>query len=426
MVHYTHKLNLGDIPTVTMVCPHHSAPEQLSEVRRIPFNFRGIAAIDTDPWSQLHALNSAPELFYSPELGGHWCAVRREVVIEVLRNADVFSSRQVRVPPLEREIPSIPHHLDPPDHGKYRLSVVGLFGHRVLDALSGDIRETARRLAARFAAKNSGEFVEEFALRMPVEIFMRLCGLPLERREELTAWVHSFFHGTDAEETNLAHRKTVAFLSGWLDDYLDAREANPSYIMTSLLDAKIDGRPLNRDEMLSILITLFNGGLDTVAAQMSHIVRHLAEHPAEREELLKNPGMIPEAVEELLRRYSIISIGRVVRRDAEFRGMSLRQGEMVLCLISAAGLDETQFPNALTVDFGRANKTKHCAFGSGAHMCVGAPLARLELRIMLEELLPHLPDLRVVPGTRFSYYTGVTLGLHSLPLTWSRPMSSSP
>src|SRR5260370_1306560 len=174
-----------------MVCPHHSAPEQPPEVRRIPFNFRGIAAIDTDPWSQLHALNSAPELFYSPELGGHWCAARRE------------------------------------------------------------------------------------------------------RREELTAWVHSFFHATDAEETNLAHRKTVAFLSGWLDDYLDAREANPSYIMTSLLDAKIDGRPLNRDEMLSILITLFNGGLDTVAAQMSHIVRHLAEHPAEREELLKNPGMIP-------------------------------------------------------------------------------------------------------------------------------------
>src|SRR5258705_12908976 len=114
MVHYTHKLNLGDIPTVTMVCPHHSAPEQLPEVRRIPFNFRGIAAIDTDPWSQLHALNSAPELFYSPELGGHWCAVRRGVVVGGLRKADVFSRRHVGVPPLVRGIPPASLHLYPP------------------------------------------------------------------------------------------------------------------------------------------------------------------------------------------------------------------------------------------------------------------------------------------------------------------------
>src|SRR6266404_806349 len=401
-----------------MACPHQSAAARLPAERVISFNFRSAPGVNGDPWAQLHRLNSAPELFFSPELGGHWCAVKREVVVEILRNSDLFSTKQVRVPPLERDIPSIPHHLDPPEHGKYRLSVVELFGHRVLDSLSGDIRDTARRLTRAMVAKNSGEFVKDFAMRMPIEIFMRLCGLPLERRDELTHWVHTFFHGASAEEANEAHRKTVDFLSSWLDEYLKPGNANPSYIMSSLLKARVDGRPLNREEMMSIVITLFNGGLDTVAAQMSHIVRHLAEHPAEREQLVAHPDAIPGAVEELLRRFSIISIGRMVRKDIEFRGLPLRQGEMVLCLISAAGLDEEEFPNALEVDFNRANRTRHCAFGSGAHMCVGAPLARLELKIMLEELLPHLRNLRIAPGAQIPYYTGVTLGLHSLPLEW--------
>jgi cytochrome P450 len=401
-----------------MACPYRSSTDHLPSDRVIPFNFRSAAGLSTDPWSQLHALNNAPSLFFSPELGGHWCAVRREVVVEILRNSDVFSTKQVRVPPLERDVPSIPHHLDPPQHGKYRLSVVELFGHRVLDRLSGDIRETARRLANEMVAKTSGEFVRDFAMRMPIEIFMRLCGLPLDRRDELTAWVHAFFHGNSVEEANEAHRKTVTFLGTWLDDYLKPGDAKESYIMSSLLKARVDGRPLNRDEMMAIVITLFNGGLDTVAAQMTHIVRWMAEHPVERQQLIEHPDTIPGAVEELLRRHSIISIGRLVKRDTEFHGMPLREGQMVLCLISAAGLDESEFPNAMTVDFSRANRTRHCAFGSGAHMCVGAPLARLELKIMLEELLPRVPNLRIAPGAQISYYTGVTLGLHNLPLEW--------
>jgi cytochrome P450 len=151
---------------------------------------------------------------------------------------------------------------------------------------------------------------------------------------------------------------------------------------------------------------------------MTHIMRYLAEHADQRQKLLDNPEKIPDAVEELLRRFSIISIGREVTRDATYEGVELRKGDMVLCLISAAGLDEEIFPRALEVDFDRSNRRQHCAFGSGPHMCVGAPLARLELRIMLEELLPRLPGLQVRPGASLSYHTGVTIGLVDLPLQW--------
>jgi len=378
-----------------------------------------------DPWTVLHDLGTGPGFFYSPELGGHWCAAKRETVIDILRNCELFSSRNIRVPRLERTVASIPHHMDPPEHGKYRISVVELFGHRILDELAPAIRATARGLANELATRNDAEFVRDFAMRMPVEIFMRMCGLPLERRDEMIGWVQNYFHGASQQESNDAHEKSITYLSGWLDEQLVDPDKSGGHIMPSLLKTRVDGRPLSREEMLSIIITLFNGGLDTVAAQMTHIMRYLAEHEDQRQKLLNNPDKIPDAVEELLRRFSIISIGREVTRDTTYAGVELHKGDMVLCLISAAGLDEEIFPQALEVDFDRSNRRQHCAFGSGPHMCVGAPLARLELRVMLEELLPRLPKLRVRPGASLCYHTGVTLGLVELPLQWGESVNVS-
>jgi cytochrome P450 len=408
-----------------MGCPVHGRLNDVPADRVVSFNYRTGEAMVADPWTVLHDLGTGQGFFYSPELGGHWCASKRETVIDILRNCELFSSRNIRVPRVERTVPSIPHHMDPPEHGKYRISVVELFGHRILDALTPAIRATARGLANELAERNEGEFVRDFAMRMPVEIFMRMCGLPLERRDEMIGWVQSYFHGASQQESNDAHDKSIAYLRGWLDEQLVDPDKSGGHIMPSLLKTRVDGRPLSREEMLSIIITLFNGGLDTVAAQMTHIVRYLAEHEEQRQKLLNNPGKIPDAVEELLRRFSIISIGREVTRDATYAGVELRKGDMVLCLISAAGLDEEIFPQALEVDFERSNRRQHCAFGSGPHMCVGAPLARLELRIMLEELLPRLPGLRVRPGASLSYHTGVTLGLVELPLQWGESVNVS-
>ena len=406
-----------------MNCPIHGLRTDVPVDRTSTFNYRTDAAMVSNPWVALHDLGSGPRFFYSSELGGHWCATKRETVIDVLRDWEVFSSKSIRVPPVERTVASIPHHLDPPAHGKYRLGVVELFGHRVLDELTPAIRATARGLADELASRSEGEFVRDFAMRMPVEIFMRMCGLPLELREEMIGWVQSYFHGASQVESNVAHEKSIAYLSGWLDEQLGHPERVSGHIVPALLKTRVDGRPLSRDEMLSVLITLFNGGLDTVAAQMTHVVRYLAEHEEQRLELIERPEKIPDAVEELLRRFSIISIGRIVARDVTYEGVDLRQGEMVLCLISAAGLDEEFFPRALEVDFERPNRRQHCAFGSGPHMCVGAPLARLELRIMLEELLPRLPRLRLKPDAELAYHTGVTLGLVELPLQWGESAS---
>ncbi len=398
-----------------MPCPVAHA----ADVPTRAFDYRNDPGLFHDPWGVLRDLHDAPPLFYSPELGGHWVAARREVILDILRNSELFSNHRVSVPRVDRAVGSIPHHMDPPEHALYRAGLVRMFSGSVVNALEADVRETTRRLLADFVDQGHCEFVHDFAQRLPVEIFMRLCGLPLDRREELVSWVEAYFHGKTPAEAEAAHHRSVAFLSEWLDAKLANPEAVGGHIIAALVSGRADGTPLTRDEMLSIVISLFNGGLDTVAAQMSHVMRHFAEHPEARQALVENPAKIPDAVEELLRRFSIISIGRLVTRDVEYQGVPLKKGDMVLCPIGAAGLDASAFENPMEVNFDRADRRKHCAFGSGPHMCVGAPLARLELRIMLEELLGRLPNLHITPGADIRYHTGVTVGLVSLPLSWS-------
>jgi cytochrome P450 len=165
-------------------------------------------------------------------------------------------------------------------------------------------------------------------------------------------------------------------------------------------------------------LMLFLAGLDTVTSAMSHVVHFLAASAPHRRELLEDPALIPEAVEELLRRFGIASIGRITAQDCEFHGVQFRKGDMVLYSTPMLSLDGTRFADPLRVHFRRDNRRQHLAFGTGPHLCAGHLLARIELRVMIEELLPRLPNLRLQPGARLAYESGGTLALKSLPIAW--------
>ena len=168
-------------------------------------------------------------------------------------------------------------------------------------------------------------------------------------------------------------------------------------------------------------LMLFLAGLDTVTSAMSHIMHFMASSPMHRQQLADEPTLLPEAVEELLRRFGISSIPRKVERDIEFHGVTFKKGEMVLYSLPMLSLDARRFQNADQVDFRRKDKKGHLAFGTGPHLCAGHHLARLELRVMLEETLPVLPNLRVRPNTQLHYSLGGTMVLDSLPLVWDVP-----
>jgi cytochrome P450 len=281
-----------------------------------------------------------------------------------------------------------------------------------------------RGLIDGFRDKGACEFVSAFATLVPVDMFLRMMGVTADRRDEFLPFVTKVFRGASAAEILSGFTDAGAYLAGWLQAELKDPEAaaRKGHMLGAMLSAEVDGRPLTFDEMLSMSMMLFLGGLDTVASQTTHVFHFLATHPEHQASLRTAPALIPKAIEEMLRRFGISHIGREVAKDIEFHGVAMKAGDSIVASTPISGIDRGSFPDPLTVDFGRfSGKPTHWAFGAGPHICPGAHLARVELKIMLEEVLPALPSFRLKPGTELEYLPGATLTVKELPLVWDLP-----
>ena len=179
----------------------------------------------------------------------------------------------------------------------------------------------------------------------------------------------------------------------------------------------VDGQPITVEALTPMIFLLLVGGLDTVASAMGFAARFLATSPEHRRELVEHPERIPNAVEELLRRFPVVNQGRVVVSDMTYKGVDMRAGDQIIMPTTLHGLDDRKFDDPLRVDFSRPTPI-HSTFGNGAHRCPGSLLARTELKIFLEEWLKRIPDFRIKPGATPGVRAGVNATLYSLPLVW--------
>ncbi len=396
--------------------PAHVRPDLVC-----PYDFRHDPEFRTNPWTYMHGLNDRPDIFWSPDLGGYWVVTRGDFIEEVFSRGDLFSVKSVAIPKQPNAPVLIPNNLEPPAHGKYRRILThDMFSPRALAAMADECRVLVRDLLAGFKAQGACEFVSAFALPVPINMFLRMMGVGSERGPEFLPFVTKVFRGESAAEIQSGFEEAAGFLSRWLDEQLaDPTAASRGHMLGAMLKGEVDGRALTRDEMLSMAMMLFLGGLDTVASQTTHVFHFLATNPVHRDALVAEPALIPAAVEEMLRRFGISHIGRAVAKDIEFHGVAMKEGDPIVASTAIAGLDRRAFADPLTVDFGRfAEKPRHWAFGAGPHICPGAHLARVELRIMLEEVLPALPNFHLKPATAVTYLPGATLMVKELPLVW--------
>ena len=181
----------------------------------------------------------------------------------------------------------------------------------------------------------------------------------------------------------------------------------------------MNGEPLPDEDLLDIVVTLTFGSLDTTKSQLGWCFYHLATHPEDRRRLAADPGLIPDAVEEFLRAYPIVSMARKVTEDIEFRGCPMHKGDMVLLSIQSATRDPRVFPDADQVIIDR-RPNRHIAFGASAHRCLGSHLARAELQVALEEWHRLIPEYRF-DGDEVPLARGGQTSLLTLPLAWSMP-----
>jgi len=361
----------------------------------------------------LHLLNHAPGMFWTPRNGGHWIILEHDLVAQAMRTPEIFSSVGQAIPAMQVDIVMPPIMLDPPEHAKFRAPLNKAFSPKSMHELSVSVRALAAELIERIAADGQCDFVSAISEPLPVLIFMKLMGMPTDRLADFREWVHQTLSNTPERE--IAYGKVAELMA----ELIDARIRQPQNdLISRLIELEIDGEKLSRELLLGYCQLLFIAGLDTVVNGMSFAIRHMARNPVIQEQLRADPARIPDAVEEMLRRYPIAMPGRRVARDVEWNGIDLRAGDLVLMAMPAAHLDPKAFPDPQRFDLDRENVT-HITFGTGVHRCAGSHLARIELQILYEEWLKRIPSFHMAPDKKERFHAANVLSIDYLPLVWN-------
>lgn len=349
-----------------------------------------------------------------------WYLLRYDDNLAALQNPELFSSRTVQHVGDNYGQRMIPEEIDPPEHAEYRRALSAYFAPNNVRSWESEIRTQCVSLINGLADKNGCEFIADFAQKFPTRIFLQLVGLPVERAQEFIRRAHIILRTSHQDDPDGSQRnEAAAQILGDIGAVVAARRAQPrDDLITLLLGQRVKGEPIKEEELLQIGFLLYIAGLDTVANMLAYSFRHLARDSRLRCQLVEDPALIPDAVEEFLRLYSIAAGARVVTRDTEFAGCPMKAGDRIMYVSAASDRDPRQFPEPDTFVLGR-RPSRHLAFGAGPHRCAGSHLARLELRIALEEWHCRIPDYEIPEGTTFTEYVGPVAGMTALPLRWA-------
>ncbi|AOF99814.1 cytochrome P450 family protein [Blastomonas sp. RAC04] len=371
-----------------------------------------------DPYTFFPAMHERfPPIFYDVgPFGNAWVLTKHEDALFALRHAEYFSNEDAT--PFPRDPNNyfyfIPIEIDPPEHRKYRNIVDPVVSPQGVLKLEERIRALANELIDEVIEKGECEFDEVFGRPLPVLVFLDLMGLPRDMCDTFVSWAMALLHSNDRKIMG----DTLKTIGDYLTTAIAEKEANPDDgLVSRIVHAEFDGKRISDKEAFGFVTFLFIAGLDTVFATLNNIWLWLARNPERRQEIIDNPDNINAQVEELLRVFSVTFSGRTVAQDVEVRGVQMKKGDKVTSILPACNYDPDVFPNPTVVDFNRPKKII-LAFTVGIHSCMGAHLARLEIKIALQEWLKRIPDFKVRPGAETVYRPGGVIGPESVPLVW--------
>lgn len=355
-----------------------------------------------------------PDIFWTPRNGGHWVITRGDDMYAFFADTEHFSSNNLTVPRPPHAHHLYPIHADPPQHAAYRALIAPAFSPKAVAALESKARALAVRLAEELKPQGRCEFINDFAQHLPIEVFMGIVDLPASDRKMLLGWADSMVRPETPETPMLTIQKIFQYMGSKIAE----RRAKPGDdLLSQLTRGMVFGRPITDEELVGMCSLVLIGGMDTVASATGFAAHFLAKSPEHRRQLIDNPGLIPKAVDELLRRFPIVNQGREVKQDYQYRDIPFKKGEMIVMLTTLHGLDERKFPDPLKVDFNRPTPI-HSTFGNGPHRCPGSNLGRTELKVFLQEWLARIPDFEVDPRGAVGMRSGVNGTIFQLPLVW--------
>ncbi|MEE4023423.1 cytochrome P450 [Gordonia sp. PKS22-38] len=392
-----------------------------SDIRYDPYDVK----LNADPYPMFRLIREEAPLYHNSE-HDFFALSRHEDVTAALNDYATFSSSRGAILELIKANIDIPPGVlifeDPPIHDIHRKLLARMFTPRKIFALEPLVREFCAASLDPLLGSGRFDFVKDLGAQMPMKVIGMLLGIPEEDQESIRDFANDQMRTEEGKPMRAAEEGMAT--GDIFAAYIDWRAEHPSDdIMTELLNVEFDDetgtrRKLTRDELLTYVNVVSGAGNETTTRLIGWAGKVLAEHPDQRRQLVENPDLIPNAVEELLRfEPPAPHVARYVTRDVDYYGTTVPEGSVMMLLIAAANRDDRRFPDGDTFDIHRSTK-QHLTFSVGTHFCLGSALARLEGRIALEEILKRIPEWEVNLSEASLSPTSTVRGWDTLPATF--------
>ena len=374
-----------------------------------------------DPFSIWDDLRKTCPIAHTDRRGGAWLLTTYADVTEVAHDIERFSSLEVGViagGDDEARDEHLPYGLppissDPPLHTWTRRLLLPWFSHSRVDGYETITRDLCRRLIDGFIDSGHADAAADYAQQIPVRIIAKILGVPEDLSDTFTGWVRDVLEFAD--EPDRVRRGGEGIFT-WLYEQLQLRKEEPQDdLISQLVHTSHDDMPLEEGLVLGIAGLVLIAGIDTTWSAIGSTLWHLARNPRDTARLVAEPELLATAVEEFLRVYSPVTMARVVTVDAVFDGCPMGAGDKVLLNFPAANRDPAAFERADEVVLDRAIN-RHIAFGTGIHRCAGSNLARMELKVAVEEWLTRMPTFRLADEAEVTWAGGQVRGPRSIPV----------
>jgi cytochrome P450 len=373
-----------------------------------------------DPIGTDRELRTTCPVAYTDAYGGFFALFRHEDIVAVTRDRESFvSAPTISVPAAPPGSPPwVPLQSDLPIHRFYRRVLVPFFAASRLQAFEPQLRKMTNELIDGFIEKGETDLAAELCLALPAKAICLLLGLPLEDSVKLEKWTYDSIEAGSREGGTAEKLRVLGELAEYGAQWLERRRAEPADdVISAMLAAEIDGRPMTPDELTGMFLLLAEAGHETTSNALISSFYYLAEHPQQRAWLVDQPEITPEIIEEFLRYCAPVrGLARTATRDVVIGGRDIPAGSRVVLMFASGSRDEKVFDNADECLFGR-DAVNHTTFGKGIHRCLGEHLARLEMKVVLSEFLRRIPDFKIAGPVQPAMWP--TTGYRSLPVRFA-------
>lgn len=388
-----------------------------------------------DPFPIWDELREQCPVAHTERWSGSWMPTKYEDLFKIAQDIQHFSSKEILVAPggpgpqgdeepdedlpealRDYEVGAPPITSDPPEHTWARRLLLPPFSIKAIAKWEPETRALCRSLIDGFVDKGRADGAVDYAQQIPAKVIASMLGIPKEEAPKFTEWVRGFLELglTNVDVQGEAARNIFMYLWDCIQEH---KEKPGDDLIDYLLSAEVDGEPVAETHILGTCFLLLVAGIDTTWSSIGSSLWHLAQHPEDRKRLVAEPELIPTAVEEFLRAYSPVTMARVLTEDYEYDGCKMAEGDKVLMNFPAGNRDPAKFkdPDKVIID---REVNPHIAFGVGIHRCAGSNLARMEMRVAIEEWLARIPDFHLEDPDAVTWAGGQVRGPRTMSVVW--------